>query len=140
MNQLFSQEITKYRQYLAEEYRPSTIEKYSKHLLRYLEWMQTDRDHQSKSIESSVLAYIHPNNDITSRSKDLKSVRAAIHLYYHLLGFPLHSAQNQVHNPYVEAELDAYVAYLKEISGLAETTLFSHRGYLKRLIYSLFPS
>jgi hypothetical protein len=63
MNQSFSQEITKYRQYLAEEYKPSTIEKYSKHLLRYLEWMQTDLNHQSESMESSMLAYIHPDNE-----------------------------------------------------------------------------
>lgn len=141
MNQSFSQEITKYRQYLAEEYKPSTIEKYSKHLLRYLKWMQTVHNHQSESMESSMLVYIHPDNDIASRSKDLKSVRAAIHLYYHhLIGIPFHSAQNQVHNPHVEAELDAYVTYLKEISGLAEATLYSHRGYLRRLIYSLFPS
>lgn len=140
MNQSRREEITWYKRILAKDYRPPTIRSYSKILERFLEWKQANDPKSELSLEVSLLAYIDPNNAIANRIKDLKSIRAAIHLYYrHLTGTPLRFVQEQANNPFVETELDAYVDYLREVSGYADATLFSHRSYLSRLLYSLFP-
>lgn len=95
---------------------------------------------QTKSIPASIGEYIDPNNSISNREKDLKSVRAAIHrYYYHLTGTKIHQQKQIVCNEFIEREIVEYETYLDNIAGLAETTKISHRKYIKRFLYYVFP-
>jgi site-specific recombinase XerD len=139
--QSFAEQITCYKAFLLGDYKPATIEKYSKAVLQYLEWKNASTSNQAKSKSSSIMEYLNPHFSISCRYKDLKSVRAALHLYYyHITGTEFQPSQDSKLNESIVNEVSEYEAYLSEVVGLAEATKIAHRQYLTRFLQYVFPN
>lgn len=134
--QSFSKQIANYESFLMKDYKLSTIKQYLKMVLDYLEWEDAAVIRQSASLESSIGEYINFNS---CHNKNLKSIRAAMHLYYyHITGIKFQISQHTVSNEIIENSLNRYGDFLENIAGLAVATKISHITYLKRFLPYVF--
>lgn len=135
----FLERIGAYQSFMRKEaYKPATIAVYSKIVRHFLEWQPTQ---QETSVESLMREYVNPRRHIAGRPKHMKSVAAAIRLYYYYLtGTRLGHTQEKADNKLIEDHLDEYSTYLAEVAGLTESTRMSRRKYVRRLLYHAFPT
>lgn len=90
-------------------------------------------------MESMMREYINPHSSINHRQKDMKSVAAAIRLYYYFLTREkLPSCLPPAQNKSIECHVDKYVAYLAQVAGLTEASTQSRKSYVKRFLYYAF--
>ncbi len=137
---IFSAQINGFTIFLEkEEYRPSTIKRYSNQLIDYLDWAARSTKTQAKKVEESILLYLDTSIPIQTRGKDIKTVRAALHQYYkYLTGEKFQPKGKPELNYSIETELNRYDQYLKEVVGLADVTREGYRKHLKRFLCFIF--
>ncbi|GAB6156808.1 tyrosine-type recombinase/integrase [Desulfotomaculum varum] len=131
--------IEDYQSFMVEDYRPSTITQYSKIVRHFLEWQNTCGAQQFVSMESMMQEYMNPHSSINHRQKDMKSVAAAIRLYYYFLTRKkLPSCLPPAQNKSIECHVDKYVSYLAQVAGLTEASMQSRKNYITRFLYYAF--
>lgn len=136
--QSFPGSIEDYQSFMMEDYRPSTIARYSKIVRHFLEWQNTCDDQQFTSMESAMREYVNPHSFINHRRKDMKSVAAAIRLYYYFLTHEKLYSLSRAQNKSIECHVDKYVAYLAQVAGFTEASMVSRRNYVTRFLYYVF--
>ena len=132
----FSKQIANYESFLLVDYKLKTIKQYSKIVLDYLKWQDANIISKPACLKSSIGEYINFNS---SCNKNIKTIRAAMHLYYyHTTGIKFQTSQHKVLNKSVENAVDEYAEFLDNIAGLAAATRISHTRYLQQFLSYVF--
>ncbi|SEN00770.1 Site-specific recombinase XerD [Mesobacillus persicus] len=135
-DQLF-EDIAKFKDFLKRDYKPSTIDRYSKALFQFLKWRNAKTSNDME-LKSSIMDYLNPQNHFCII--DLNNVRPALHLYYFLISGTKFKSIQTIQNESIELEVTEYVTYLSKVVGLTDSTQISHKNFLKRFFYYLSPN
>ncbi|MFZ3591850.1 site-specific integrase [Bacillus sp. DJP31] len=137
-NTLFDKEIYDFKTFMMKNYKASTTLKYSQIVLHYLNWNNDDnKKNEIKSLKLAINAYM---NCYYPQNKYLKNARAALHLYFfYKTGAKYQPLQIEKTSEFIDEEILEYVDYLTDVVGLTDSTLLSHKQYLKRFLYYIPP-
>lgn len=135
MNEI-SVRVQAFRDFLkSANYAPRTVDSYAKHVLAFLRSCADVPSHASNVLGECMLGYLASRPSSYDSQKPQIELRAALRRYFfHATGEKLDLRSDEPIEAWISDELDGLESYVRDVAGLAETTIASLCNHVRRFL------